>query len=554
MKKKIILTLIICLPVLLFGQSREVLLTVNGEPYFVDEFEHMYQKNHEVVEDNLQTNIDDYLDLYTDYILKIKEAKALGLDKKESFQTEYRKYRTQLVNKYMTNIEVTDKLVKEAYERMQQAVNASHILINVSPNASPGDTLKAYRKIMNIRKEIIAGKDFGEMAKEFSEDPSAQKNAGNLGWFTVFQMVYPFETAAYKTKVGEISMPVRTDFGYHLIKLNAKRPARGKVSVAHIMIVQKDSVDAEKKIREIYKQIKNGAVFDSLAKKYSDDRNTAINGGKLVPFRPGALNSEKFEEIAFSMEKPGSVSAPFESKFGWHILKLIEKYPVGSFEKELPGIEEKVRKDSRAWVINENLMKKLRERYDFKPNREALSYFYETVPEGILNGSWHIASINFPDKPIIVIEEDSKTYRDFAVYLSKMQKIPTEEKNKKNLINKFYKDFTDRFMLTYHRDHLEDINPEFAMIAREYYNGLLLFDLMEEKVWNTAKTDTLGLENYFEKHTAKYATKSLEDVRGRVVSDYQNWLEKEWLQTLHGKYQVKINNKALRKIKRKFGE
>jgi peptidyl-prolyl cis-trans isomerase SurA len=554
MRKKIISALLFCLPLSFFAQSKDVLLTVNEEPVFVDDFKRMYQKNLEIVDENLHTSIDNYLDLYIDYILKVKEAKELDLDEEKSFQREYNKYRTQLVNKYMTNIEVTDKLVKEAYDRMQQAVNASHILINVSANASPEDTLKAYKRIMEIRKEIMAGKDFGEMAKKYSEDPSAKKNSGNLGWFTVFQMVYPFETTAYETKVGEISMPVRTNFGYHLVKVLDKRPAKGKVTVAHIMIVPKDSIDAEKRIREIYKQVKKGVAFDSLAKKYSDDRNTAIYGGKLDPFGPGALNSKKFEGVAFAMKKPGSVSEPFETQFGWHIVKLIEKHPIGSFEEELPKIEEQVRKDSRARVITENLMDELRERYDFKRNTEALDYFYETVGDGILNGSWYIEHLDFPDKNIIEIKDEAKTYGDFAGYMAKMQKIPNKEESKQSLINKFYKDFTDKFILDYHRSHLEDANPEFAAVAKEYYNGLLLFDLMEEKIWNAAKIDTLGLEKYFKANKTKYASDSLSKIRGRVVGDYQNWLEKEWMQALHDKYEVEINNKALRKIKREFDE
>ncbi|HET8809375.1 MAG TPA: peptidylprolyl isomerase [Flavobacteriaceae bacterium] len=554
MKKNIALLFFVA-PFLFFAQTqKQVIFTVDDEAFYVENFERMYLKNQDIIDEKAQTDIDSYLDLYIDYILKVKAAKAENLDESVAFQKEFEKYRGQLANKYLSETNVTEALVQEAYQRMQTAVNASHILIRVSPNAAPEDTLKAYQKALELRKKIIAGGNFETFAKKYSEDPSAKKNGGNLGWFTVFKMVYPFETAAYETETGKVSMPVKTQFGYHLVKVNDKRPAKGKVSVAHIMLVENKSdsaTNAKKRIFELYDQLQQGASFESLAEKFSDDKNSAKKGGQLAPFAPGTMNAEKFEKVAFSMKKPGWISEPFQTKFGWHIIKLIEKHPIGSLEETRNKIEEQIKNDSRARLISESLLENLRKKYNIDKNEEALNFFHQQVSDDILKGTWQLDSAKIPTKNIVEINNESKTYLDFANYISQRQ-LPSNSKNKKALIDNWYRDFTDRFVLDYHKKHLGDNNPEFAAIASEYYNGLLIFDLMEEKIWNAAKKDSLGLKKYFKKNKREYATKNLEDVRGKVVSDYQTYLEDKWMKNLHKKYKVEINHENLEKLKARF--
>lgn len=546
--------LFLSVPILGFGQQQknEVLFTVDGNPVYVATFERMYLKNKEVIDDKLQTDLDAYLNLYIDYSLKVTEAKAENLDENLAFKQEFQKYRSQLVDKYLTESEVTETLMQEAYERMQTAINASHILLRLQPNAG-ADTMSVYQRCMEIRKEILAGKSFSDAAKEYSEDPSAKKNSGDLGWFTVFKMVYPFETAAYETETGEISMPVRTQFGYHLIKVNDRRPAKGEVKVAHILLLDKgkDSIQEVKdRIFELYAKLQKGTSFEVLTEQFSEDKNSAARGGELNFFAPGALNTEKFEEVAFSLEKPNSISEPFHTKFGWHIVKLIEKRPIGSFEENKEALENKIKKDSRARWINESLLKDLRQEYGVKKNRAALDFFYGFVTDKIFTGEWKMDTTEIPLKKLVTIENTAKTYIDFAKYISQKQKSRAAGKDKKDLIDRWYEEFTNKFVLEYHKAHLGTTNPEFAAIAEEYYNGLLLFDLMQEKIWDRAKKDTLGLNTFFEAHKKEYGSKNLEDVQGLVESDYQKYLEAAWMKGLHGKYKVDVNRKNFKKMKK----
>ncbi|HET8839189.1 MAG TPA: peptidylprolyl isomerase [Flavobacteriaceae bacterium] len=539
-----------------FGQTqKEVLFTVDGDPVYVETFKRMYLKNQDLIEGKSKTNLEDYLDLYIDYNLKIKEAKAQKLNEKASFLNEFNKYRAQLSQKYITESEVTEELVREAYDRLKTAVNASHILIAVNPNASPEDTLKAYNRVLEIRKEILNGKPFSKAAGEYSDDTSAQKNGGDLGWFRVFKMVYPFETAAYNTKIGEISMPIRTQFGYHLIKVNDKRPALGKVKVAHIMLFENgsDSVpEPEKLIFDLYNQLKNGADFTSLAKKYSEDKNSAANGGELNWFEPSDLLVKNFGEVAFSLKNPGDISEPFQTKFGWHIVKLIEKKPVGDLEENKAELEKKIKNDSRAHLISDSMFRELREKYNIKKNQKVLDFFHSFVTDSILNNTWKLDTTSLPQKNSVEIGNEAKTYSDFAKYINRRQKAPHAFKDKNKLIDQWYHDFVNNTVLDYHRAHLEESNPEFAAIAKEYYNGLLLFDLMEQQIWAPAKKDSLELKKYFKKNHKKYDSDKLEDVRGTVQNDYQKYLEDRMMKGLRKKYDVEINQENWEKLKADF--
>ena len=322
----------------LFAQTKEVLFTIDNHPYYTDEFIRVYNKNLDLVKDDSQKDLDKYLDLFLGYKLKVEKANKIGLQNGTSYQNELKSYRNQLSKNYVNDSKVTNELVREAYDRMQQEVRASHILILVDEGALPQDTLKAYNKILDIKKRLDAGEDFVTVAKQTSEDPSVKENNGDLGYFSAFRMVYPFENAAFKTNVGQVSKPFRTRFGYHIVKVVDKRANRGEVTVAHIMIVKPNVSDvaqqekAKATIEDIYKKIQQGENFESLAQQFSEDKSSAPKGGVLQRFGSGQLSSEEFENVAFSLAKKDDISAPFQSQFGWHIIKLIEKHPVRSFD------------------------------------------------------------------------------------------------------------------------------------------------------------------------------------------------------------------------------
>ena len=285
-----------------FAQSKkDELLTIDGSPVYVKEFNRVYKKNLDLVQDESQKDVDGYLELFIDYKLKVAEARAQGLDQDQSYVRELSQYRDQLSRQYLAKDQITDELSKEAYERGKEEINASHILILVDFDAMPQDTLAAYNKLKKIRERALKGEDFTELAKKHSEEPNASVSGGDLGYFSVFQMVYPFETEAYNTKTGEISNIVRTQFGYHLIKVNDRRERAPKIEVSHIMISDKRkerNFDPQERIQEIYKLLEQGESFESLAKQYSDDRGSGNKGGELKPFTRGDLKAPEFEAAA----------------------------------------------------------------------------------------------------------------------------------------------------------------------------------------------------------------------------------------------------------------
>ena len=353
------------------GASGPAVETLGSYPVPANEFAYVYRKNNATAADyGTRPSVTEYLDLYTNFRLKVLEAEKKGLDTTQAFKRELDGYRQQLAQPYLTEKSVTDQLVREAYDRMGQEVNASHILIRVAPDATPADTLVGYQKISKIREQLQGGEDFAKLAGEVSEDPSAKQNGGKLGYFTAMQMVYPFETAAYKTAPGQLSLPVRTRFGYHVIKVNDRRPAQGEIKVAHLMVrvnanaPKNDSLTARKKADELYARLKKGENWDKLVAQFSEDAGSAANGGELPPFGTGRM-IPSFEETAFKMQKPGDIAPPVQTPYGWHIIKLIEKQPVATFAEVEPTLKGKVAKDSRSELNRAAFLKRIRQEDQF---------------------------------------------------------------------------------------------------------------------------------------------------------------------------------------------
>jgi len=488
-------------------QQSKPLLTVADTPIAAKEFKRVYSKNLDLVKDEAQKDVDQYLQLFIDYKLKIKEAVAEGLDKKQSYIDELAKYRKQLASSYLSDTKVSDALVKEAYAHMQESVNASHILIKMKPNASPVDTLQAYNSILQARKRVLDGEDFMVVAKEVSQDPSVQKNGGDLGWFSAFRMVYPFEKNAYDTQVGAVSMPFKTQFGYHILKVNDRRKTSGKVTVAHIMISVTSGdkeEETQQRINAIHKQLEEGAAFETLAKQYSDDRHSAGQGGQLKKFALGDLKAPKFEAAAFSLTTPGSYTQPVRSGFGWHIIKLLEKHENPTFEAVKSELAEKIKKDSRSQLITDAFFDTLKKNYNLTVDKAALYAFFK---DRIKVGDTVKGTLSSQDKAYentaLEIKEAKYTYGDFVAFLNETKKS-TIIKDVNAYLGKNYDAYVSKTLLAYYEAHLERDNEDFAAVMTEYRDGLLLFDLMEAKIWNAAKTDSVGLHSYFEKNQAKY--------------------------------------------------
>lgn len=623
-----------------------VLLTVGGNDVKLSEFNAIYNKN------NSKDAVQNYLDLYIKFKLKVKEAEDLGFDTVPKFIAELAGYRKQLAEPYLTDKEVTEDLIKEAYNRMKSDVRASHILVAVKEDAAPVDTLKAYNKIMTARKAVIKGADFASTAKEMSEDPSAKKNGGDLGYFSAFHMVYPFESAAFNTKVGEVSLPVRTKFGYHILKVVDKRAARGTIEVAHIMIKADKDKDNRVKIDEIHQKLKEGGDFAALAKQFSDDSGSSRRGGLLPAFNAGKMVAS-FENAAFGLKKDGEFSVPVKTDFGWHIIQRKNLKELASFDDLYSNLKGRVAKDSRSNRSKVALYSKIKSENGFKEVLKERNDFYKLVKAADYKAGTFNASTTLKYTKLMFgyyAADGDKfefTQLDFANYI---QDNKYRGDKKKNIsieveINRLYKKVSNEKGIEFKDSRLVKTNQEFKLLMQEYRDGILLFDLTDEKVWSKAVKDSAGLYAFYEKNKANYmwgerveATiytcndaeiakrlgkilkkkakkgysnediltlinvdsqlslkidegkyakkdnefvdranwvkgetsniakdkvvvtvaikevlkaepKALDEIKGLITSDYQNYLETEWVKELKSKYKVEVNKEVLKLVK-----
>ncbi len=495
--------------------DNRVLFTVGGDKVTVSDFQYVYNKNNVNNQaDYSEKSLRDYLALYENFRLKVKEAEAMKLDTISSLKTELEGYRKQLAKSYLTDREISDKLITEAYDRSKIEVNASHILVRLDENANPADTMAAYKKIMALKKRLDKGEAFEKVAKENSEDPSAKTNEGNIGYFTVFGTIYPFENACYNLKPGEVSqLPVRTEFGYHLVKLNNTRPARGQMHVAHLLLrfpekatqEQKDSL--KKKIDAIYSDIASGKVtFEEAVKTNSDDKATRVKGGELQWFGSGTSIRmvPEFEDAAFALAKDGDYTKPVMTQFGWHIIKRLERRDIASFNDAKADIKKRVERDSRSQVAKSVLIERIKRENGFTQFADVKATYLAKIDSTLLKGNWRADSLlRTIDKGLFTLAGKTYTTNDFADYIEKNSKKRTD-KVKDALLNEYYDGFVNAKALEYEESTLETKKPDFKNLMKEYKDGILLFELMDRQVWTKAVKDTVGLETYRKNNEQKY--------------------------------------------------
>ncbi len=650
MKKLMVLFFAICFAFPVFSQER-ILLEIDNEKITADEFLHIYTKNNTDANALNYAAMNEYMDLFVNFRLKVHEAQMLGLDTMPSFIQELSGYRSQLAQPYLTDKKVEEELVLEAYERMKFDVNVSHILIKLDENASPEDTLKAWNKINEVYKKLQKGGDFVKLAKEYSQDESVVMNDGNLGWRTVFGLVYEFETEMYNTPVGQYSKPFRTRFGYHILKVNDKRPSKGKYKVAHIMkLVPKDAgnnldVTAKETMEELHVRLLAGEDFEALADEYSEDRRSAENGGQIGWVTVGGKMIKEFEDAVFALDNPGDISPILKTSYGYHIIKLLEIEPIKSFDELKSEIKSKISNTARTSKSRESVIQTLIKEYDVKTYEKNAAYFYKIVTDSIFAGSWSIDENIDLSKPLLSFNDRLYTQKDFADYLMKFNRKQTPQ-NVIIFVDNSYKSFINKMIIMYEEEILEDKYPAFKYLIKEYHDGILLFELTDKTVWSKAITDTVGLNNFYENNKNNYMwstryevktykckdakvcssvnksfmknvpqekvfakinkkdsvavvldqtelcekgvkpmvdklikehnipetagykkvitntdkntvtvinvrgpeVKSLNEAKGIITADYQNFLEKEWLKELHSKYKVVVHDDVLRSI------
>lgn len=496
--------------------QNDVLMTIDGNDITKEEFEYIYTKNNSNNSIDKKT-LDEYLELFKNFKLKVVEAEHRGLDTLPSFVNELRSYRNQSAYPYLTDLSMEEKLCEEAYEYLKQDVEVSHILITLPNDATPADTLAAYQKALKARARLT-DEDFGVVALDMSDDPSVKNNKGYLGFVTGGLLVYPFEREMYTLADGQVSAPVRTFYGYHVIKVHSHRPAVGQVHVSHIMkMVPNNATDSDwekayNAILAIAERINNGEDFATVAAETSDDRGTAVRGGQLSWFGVGRMVRE-FENAAFALENVGDVSQPVRTPFGWHIIKLDGKRSLEPYEKKRPELLRQMQRDVRAQLGRDALVERLKREYGYHEKAGAMDGVVAFLQRHSVVDSTFQASLDELTDTLATFADVVLMQRDLAFVIG----IRTNEGAPSlAMFDDKVKEFVAEQILSYEDTQLESKYPEFRYLMQEYHDGILLFDISNTEIWDKAAKDTEGLKAYFAANKANYAW-DVPHYKGRIV-------------------------------------
>lgn len=526
--------------------KNDVLLTVEGKNFTADEFLYLYDKNNgsEYITEKL--TVDEYLELFVNYKLKVREAEANQFHKKVSFTSEYQKYLIMLTEPYLSNSEVDENLYKEAYERMQYEVRSSHILIKVAADAPPADTLEAYKRAMRIRARLLKGEDFGRVAKMMSDDPSAKTNGGDIGYITAFQAVYPYESKIFNSEVGAISMPFRTAFGYHVVKVLDKRKTKPELKLQQIMINVRDEsqlASAIETLDSVYALLKNGADFTEMAKQYSSSENIRKSGGNI-----GWLNYTQYKRSArsrfpsdfvdkvFNIKNDGDITKPFATKYGIHIVKRLDSRPIAKYDEMKGILKQKISQfPDRSRLSKNALIDKLKSMHTLEVDDKAWEEFaLMAFDESLLKGDWKLKE--YEEKTLFVINNEKFSTVSYASYVKNRQRKQTKIKDVMAYADILFQEYINISMVAYERKRLVDEHESVKYLAQEYYDGMLLFSISDSTVWSKANSDSAGLAAYYETVKEEY----LWGKRVKVVEySSDSELQKELLKKLIIKGQKK---------------
>jgi peptidyl-prolyl cis-trans isomerase SurA len=511
----------------------DILITIDNTAVTAEEFIYSFKKSHQNEDSLSESAIDDYLRLFINYKLKVLEAKSSGYDTAELYIKELTGYQEQLKSSYRTAEKVIQDLKREAYERMKQEVKASHILIRVSENALPEDTVAALQRIIEL-KERARKENFEKLALAFSEDPSAKVNKGDLGYFTAFQMVYPFENAAYNTQPGEISDPVRTRYGYHILKVHDKRPSAYKIKLYQVQLSGKtpeSKAQVNNKIFEIHEMLQNGLKPEQVAESIDKEQYTLQTGS--LPSLTLSQVPREIQEVAMQLTVPGEISDPVKSDLGWHIFILEERSPLPAYEEMENQLDRMVRKTDRLATYQEQLMDQLYKKHDvdLQVSKKSISK--------VVDGEEDISLFKINNRNF-VLSQFIKDLRKNKVALSN-----------ERAVSKAYSDYINEQVLNVEDQEIIAENAELRWLLKEYEEGLLLFNIMEDSVWNRAVHDKEGLEEYNRKKAKKAmisTDSTLSKFESGAIVDYQQYLDEQWIKRLRTKYTVMVNQPLLDRI------
>lgn len=494
----------------LSGQAEDpILFSVAGDPVRVSEFTYIYTKTNGDQADFSKASLEEYLDLYIKFKLKVQKAKEMRLDTVEALQRELAGYRRQLADSYLISKEVTETLTREAYERMQQDVDISHIFFQLPRDADAEQIEEVREKAQSVKEQLDNGVSFNTLARSYSDDSSVRKNGGRIGYITALfpQGFYELETAAYQMPLGEISGPIRTPQGLHLIRVNDRRPARGQVEIAHIMLrtQNKPKYEVREQINELRAQLEAGANFEDLAREHSDDQRTATKGG-YIGFIGVNQFQEAFEDAAFAIPEDGGISPVVESDIGYHLIKRISKKELGPYEEEKATIEALVKKDQRFEASKEGLIENIKEENGFQDYPLILEQFIQTQNDTFFTFRWKPPQRG-ASQVIINLADQKITMGDFYDYLAQSTRDRMRLSRTTKIgdgVKSLYQDFVKDVCLRYEERQLEEKYPEFKSLMREYEEGILLFEVTKQFVWDKAAQDTSGLKAFYPQVKDKY--------------------------------------------------
>ena len=641
--KLLILTLIVATALLAVAATDPVLMTINNKEIKLSEFEYLYHKNQQQQVE--RETLDQYADRFVTYKRKVADAEAAGLDTTAAFRKELEGYRSDIVSQYLVDTTVNESLVAQAYDRMKQYVDVDHFMYPTGKNYA--ESLRNRAFVDSLRTVLKAGEPWDSIALKYSSDPSVTRNAGHYGFITANSFPIEFEDVVYNTPVGEISQPFKTSYGYHMVRVNGKKDNLGAVHAAHILVMfprrgaVTDSIRtaAKAKIDSIYAALQNGADFAEMAKQHSDDKGSAMRGGDLGWFQQARMVKE-FDEMAVSMPV-GAISEPFETRFGYHIIKKMETRPMATIDEARTAITNAIGRDSRAQAPTQARIEQKKVDYGFKADANAEKQLRALLTAHGGYDSTFVADVATGSNLSLYTFDKNQhvTLGAIALQLEKHMTLGTADAV--DYIKSVAAPAADAAVNEYYVSNIYRDNKDYRNLLNEYRDGMLLFEISNNRVWEGASRDTVGLENYYNLHrdefkwnephfkgiilkaendsvlqavkadiasyqgdslttmlhkkytsqirmervpamgrgdnkvvdylyfggTKKAATdkrytefmtlegglveqpESLADVKGQVTSQYQEYLEKEWLKELEQKYPVTINRKLLKKVK-----
>jgi len=623
----------------------QVLFTYGSHSVSKDEFLRAYNKNKTATPDPEQA-MREYLDLYTKFKLKVQAAKDMHLDTLPSLQSDLQNFTTQIENNYLQDDKEVDALVNEAFNRSQKDIHVQHFYVLINDKMPPADTLKLFKAINEAYEKLKkGGTDYDEIVSEIKEK-IAPLQGNDLGWITVFTLPYEFENIVYGLKPGQVSKPYRSKKGWHIFKNDEERPAAGKITVAQILFaVPAGNINmrdhAKQLADSVYNALKSGADFGELAKQYSNDRRTYMNKGILPEFGVATYDGG-FEKAAFSLKNDSDISKPFQTEFGYHIIKRISRSPIPenrNDEAYMANLKQQVLADSRISLAKEKFLKEVLVKTGYKKNNAINEKDLWIITDTFAISNKKITSGNVNENTILFSFNNAKVkVGDWMQYVRNVKNAYAAHASQTH--DELYKSYVSVAALENYKNRLEKFNPEFKYQVQEFKDGNMLFEVMEREVWSKASADSMGLEKYYDEHKTNYkwnasadavlfscanATaaktavdeinkgekwndlvkdnsqiqadsaryelsqipvkektiftaglvtapvvnsgdgtsifsliiktypgneqRSFADARGLVINDYQNFLEKKWIGELKKKYPVKVNEKVFLAIK-----